>query len=155
MRILYFDINGTLTVGTTDRAKEKLAGGKFEEAVRKAKFQKLVCVSTMVGVVEAYHAAGREVDGHKFIFQACGGTVQDLDWFRHISVLEPKYRDRVNVIEADQDWWYMDDYAQEYLDHSNRRDILPQAVERIFAPDSRGDGTDVLDWLAAIPAPPA
>ena len=112
MRILYFDINGTLTVGATDRAKTELASGRFEAAVRRAHFQRLVCVSSIVGVVEAYQDANREIDGHQFVFQHCGGAFQDLEWFRSVCVLELGYRERAQAIDDSQDWWYVDDYAR-------------------------------------------
>ena len=149
MRVLYFDINGTLTEGATDRAKQDLGAGKFEDAVREAGFHKLVCVSSMVGVIEAYQSAGREVDGHRFILQHCGGTIRDLDWFRHLCTLEPKYRQRGSIIDESQDWWYVDDYAKEYLGQAKRRDL--QDTNRVLAPDAQGDGQDVLAWLQQVP----
>ena len=48
MRILYFDIDGTLLLEDTIHAKSKLAEGRFEDAVRGAGLDKLVCVGTFV-----------------------------------------------------------------------------------------------------------
>ena len=51
MRILYFDISGTLTREGSERAKPQLNDGAFGEAVRAAGFERLVCVSSLVRVV--------------------------------------------------------------------------------------------------------
>ena len=148
MKILYFDINGTLTRDPSDRAKPCLADGAFEREVRAAGIQKLVCVSSMVGLITTYRKAGREVDGHNIIFEHCRGTIQDELWFRRVTDMELDYHRRVEAIQEDSDWWYVDDYAQEYCERAGRYDLIEEQMgKRIFAPEAAGDGSDVVKWL--------
>ena len=147
MKILYFDINGTI-LNAADKAKPLLADGLLEKAVRAAGFERLVCVSSMVTVLHAYRQAGRTPDAHEFILGHCDGTFQDLDWFRATARMVEKPSSRVESIDEEADWYYMDDYAVEYLERAQRFDLLAEQLgKRILVTGPGSDGADVLDWL--------
>lgn len=154
MKTLYFDINGTLVHESGHRGKSALAHGVFEDAVRAAGFRRLVCVSSLVRVVQTMRAAGRVDDPWDALFAACGGAFTDHEWFRRIVELGEHCHQRVRCIELDGDWWYLDDAARLYCEDAGRDDLYRLHVGgRIFDPDPVGDGTDVLEWLRTTRQP--
>ena len=67
MRVLYFDIDGTLLTDRGGVPKKQLAGGGFEAAVRSCSFDQLVCVGSVVDVLEAT----RPADELRTVFEVC------------------------------------------------------------------------------------
>jgi hypothetical protein len=152
VKILYFDISGTL-VDDGGRAKPALADGAFERAVRAAGVERLVCVSSLLTIVEARRMAGQDIDPHGFILGQCGGVFSDEAWFRGTVLMETVPRRRVEAIDESLDWYYVDDYAREYLEHAGRYDLEREEIgRRVLVTPADSDGRDVLDWLEGVVA---
>jgi hypothetical protein len=152
VKVLYFDISGTL-VDEGGRAKPALADGAFERAVRAAGVERLVCVSSLLTIVEARRLAGQDVDVHAFILGQCDGVFDDPAWFRNAVEMGRVPRRRVEAIDESLDWYYVDDYAREYLEHAGRYDLARDEIgRRILATPANSDGADVLDWVAEVVA---
>lgn len=152
MKILYFDISGTL-VDERERPKPALADGAFERAVRAAGVERLVCVSSLLSIVEARLMAGHDLDPHDYILSQCGGTFTDPAWFRATVVMATEPRRRVDAIDESLDWYYVDDYAREYLEHAGRYDLVRDEIgRRVLATPANSDGRDVLDWVTGVVA---
>jgi hypothetical protein len=148
-RILYFDLDGTLVHIRTGQLKSSLGGGRFERAVRSARFERLVCVGNAVAIVHALRDQGHEVDGTDMVFRLCSGAFETHDWFCARCALASDPRRRARDIDWRSDWWYVDDLAGRYLAQEGRQDLLTRhRGGRILVPDPAGDGSDLLDWLA-------
>ncbi|HEY3215307.1 MAG TPA: hypothetical protein VGK93_02320 [Candidatus Eisenbacteria bacterium] len=151
MRILYFDLDGTLIHLNFGNVKNALARGAFERAVRTAEFERLVCIGNAMGIITLLEETGREPDGHGMLMQLCGGAFVDERWLRSICgwVRDPKRR--VRELAFDQDWWCMDDMATRYFELDGRADLLgAHRGGRILESDPVGEGHDILKWLEGI-----
>ena len=62
MKILYFDIDGTVLLTDTNKAKPCLANGRFEAGIRRAGFSNLVCVGNFARIAHAVKGMGLEYD---------------------------------------------------------------------------------------------
>ena len=152
MKILYFDISGTL-VDERGRAKPALADGAFERAVRAAGVERLVCVSSLLTIVEARRMAGQDIDVHEFILGQCDGVFDDPAWFRSAVEMGAVPRRRVEAIDESLDWYYVDDYAREYLEHAGRYDLSRDEIgRRVLVTPGDSDGRDVLEWVTGVVA---
>ncbi len=152
MRVLYFDLDGTVLVRDTSEPKAALANGRLEDAIRQAGFDRLVCVGNFVEVIHVVREARPDFDGLGAIFGICHGTLRDEKWFRGMTVLAVDPKNRGVEIDLDEDWWYVDDLAWEYLLLARRQSLLGGATaERILKARPMADGSDVIAWLGAIP----
>lgn len=152
MRTLYFDIDGTLLLGSFGAPKPALAGGAFERLVRGAGFERLVCVGNVVQLVRTLERS-QPVDGLGMVLRVCQGVFEDEAWFRSVTTLidDPAARARTVLADGGADWRWIDDLAAHYckeagLAHAYRE----HAGARIFVPTSDGDGQDVAGWLAGL-----
>ena len=154
MRTLYFDIDGTLLLGSFGQPKPALAGGAFERAVRAAGVERLVCVGNVVEIVRQLERWGRgpPVDGLGVVLRVCQGVFEDEAWFRASTTLVADPARRALAIDPTTDWWWCDDLAAKYCDACGVPGLLQGAGGRILVPVPDGDGTDVLGWLSAFPA---
>jgi hypothetical protein len=151
MRILYFDIDGTLVTPANSQAKPALADGAFEQAVRHAGFTALVCVGSAVSIAHYLEQKESRQDGAGMIFGLCGGAFQDEDWFRSVLHLVAKPEHRALAIQLQADWYYLDDLARYYLEKDGLGEVFTDyRGSRILAPAPEGDGRDVMEWLAGI-----
>ena len=66
-RVLYFDIDGTLL--TESEPKTALADGAFEQAVRAAGFDRLVCVGNVVTTIRFLLGREEPIDGLRMVFE--------------------------------------------------------------------------------------
>ena len=152
-KTLYFDLDGTLIHLGFGDVKPCLADAAFERAVRAAGFQSLVCVANAVAIVHALEEAGHEVDGIEMILRLSLGALRDEVWFRRVTVLVDDPRHRARFLDRARDWWYLDDLAPRYLGLEGMIDLYEaHRGGRILAPDSNGDGRDVLEWLERVAA---
>jgi hypothetical protein len=154
-RTLFFDIDGTLLVGSFGRPKAALADGAFERALRAAGFERLVCVGNVVGIVRQLEAGplARQVDGHAMVLGLCQGAFADPAWFRSVTTLvtDPRERAKVVAAHADDDWAWVDDQAERYCAEAGLDAFFDAHLgRRIFVPTFEGDGQDVLAWLGRI-----
>jgi hypothetical protein len=53
LKTLYFDLDGTLVLSSFGQVKPRLDQGRFERGVRRAAFQRLVCVANSVAIISA------------------------------------------------------------------------------------------------------
>jgi len=151
LRKLYFDIDGTLLVLDTGLAKPALAGGRLEAAIRRARVNELICVGNFAGVVRTVWTVEPEYDGLGAIFALCQGVFEDERWFRGLVQLVGDPKLRAAEVDLSADWWYMDDEAEKYFLQAGRREILgEESGRRILRPSPRGNGEDVLDWMALL-----
>jgi hypothetical protein len=152
MRQLYFDIDGTLLRLGTGVPKTALARGAFEEAIRRAQFDFLVCVGNFCRVVEMVKQVDSDYDGLGIVFSLCQGVFADEERFRRVTTLIVDPERRAEAIDVSGDWWYVDDLAEQFFDHVGLQGLFRNEVgRRIFAPQPDGTGDDILRWLASIP----
>ena len=153
-RVLYFDLDGTLIHTGFGDVKPRLANGAFERAVRRAGFERLVCVANAVAIVHALEEMDRDPDGLGMIFQLTLGALADEAWFRSVTTLVTDPRHRARYLDLSADWWWIDDLAERYLALEGMSSVYAShRGGRILAPDPNGDGQDVLDWLERVAAP--
>jgi len=87
-------------------------------------------------------------DGIGLAFDLCRGTFADVAWFRQVTTLAVDAEHRVQTVDYSADWWYLDDLAPYFMEKEGRSDLFKaNEGRRIFAPDSSGNGKDILDWL--------
>jgi hypothetical protein len=153
MRILYFDLDGTILYESFGAVKTALTDGRFEQAVRDAKFDRLVCVGNAVKIIQLHESLGKPIDGIGMILELCPGAVKEEKWFREIvSLVEDPLR-RVRCIDMGQDWWYADDLARDYFSEAGQSEIFDEHNGgRILETDPTGDGSDLLRWLRNVPS---
>jgi hypothetical protein len=148
LRVLYFDLDGTLIGQDTGRPKAALLDGRFEDAVRAAAFDSIVCVGSFVGVIHEMAGVRADYDGPGAILDLCGGTFRDEAWFRRTLGLVRDPWNRAAEIPLDSDWWYVDDLARAFCSRAGREDVFrSECGRRICVPQPDGDGSDVLEWL--------
>jgi hypothetical protein len=148
MKVLYFDLDGTLVGLESGVLKPQLAGGAFERAARAGGFERLVCVSSAVSLIPAVRARDPETDGHALIWRLCEDAFEDEAWFRRAVAWVEEPERRARHLDLGADWWYLDDRAELYLAREGLDGLLHTAhAVRILAPDPNGDGSDVLEWL--------
>lgn len=152
MRTLYFDIDGTLLLGSFGAPKPALAGGAFERLVRGAGFERLVCVGNVVQIVRTLERS-QPVDGLGVVLRVCQGVFEDEAWFRSVTTLiaDPAARARTVLAAGGSDWFWLDDLAAEYSAQADLAAAYREhAGARILAPTPDGDGQDVAGWLAGL-----
>ncbi|HEX6790906.1 MAG TPA: hypothetical protein VF247_06325 [Candidatus Krumholzibacteria bacterium] len=149
MKTLYFDIDGTILLWERYAPKPLLADGQFEAHVRKSGFDRLVCVGNLTGILRMVRETGVEVDELEAIMSFCHGTFVDVEWFRAVTSLVPDSGQRTKHIDFNQDWWYVDDLAEEYFTAAGQRDVLEShRGGRVLITPPNSDGQDIIDWLA-------
>ena len=152
MRILYFDIDGTILCSDNGEVKEHLRDGALELAVRRAGFTQLVCVGNIGIVANAVVEQGIDFEALEVVFRICGGAFQDISWFRAVTGMVTDPEKRAEFIDFSSDWWYMDDLADIYLRKAGLKENVMEAdSHRVLVPDPGGNGSEVLDWLNAMP----
>lgn len=152
-RTLYFDIDGTLVHQTFGRAKGALAGGRFEALARRAGFDRLVCVSDAVSISGMLFESGQVQRPQDALAAFFSGTIRDDGrWLDGVELVEDPIR-RCAFIDDAEDWYYVDDHAEAYLDR-DRPDLLATAVRagRVLPCDGSSDGREVARWLRSIGA---
>jgi hypothetical protein len=152
MRTLYFDIDGTLLLGSFGAPKPALADGAFERLVRAAGFERLVCVGNVVQIVRTLEKSA-PVDGLGMVLRVCQGVFEDARWFRRVITLidDPEERARTVVESGGADWFWIDDLAEHYCAQAALgAAYLEHAGTRILAPTPEGDGRDLAEWLSAL-----
>ena len=151
IKTLYFDINGTIVHDY--RCKPALSGGAFERAVRRAGFQRLVCMSNIQNTIKLVADLGTQPDGLGIMFDMCWGAFRDANWFRQVTALVPDANHRALYIDVAADWWYVDDLAKEYLEKEGLANVFEGNVGgRILVPSSNSNGDEMLWWLKSSEA---
>jgi hypothetical protein len=151
MRTLYFDIDGTLILEEKNEPKSKLADGHFEVAVRRASFDRLICVGNFSRVVHLVKEIRSEYDAVGALLGICRGVFSDERWFRSVTSFVADPAKRFEHVDLTCDWWYVDDLAAEYVREASKEELfMTELGRRIFMPSPTGDGQDVLNWLGKI-----
>jgi len=146
MKILYFDIDGTILRDSTP--KPALADGAFERAVQHAGFVQLICVSNVITTIQFMEELGQEIDGLGVVFDVCRGTFRNAAWFRSITTFVSDPEHRARCIDFAADWWYLDDMARWFMEKDHLSEVCEANLGvRIFSPNQDGDGRSILDWL--------
>lgn len=150
-RVFYFDIDGTVVHAGTGSVKPALAGGALERAVRAAQFQRLVCVSSAITVIQQKQALGIPGESHPWLFDVCDGAFSDLDWFTRTVELADDPGHRVELIDTNLDWYYADDAAEPYSRRSGLLELFnAEKGKRIHVAEPGGDGSRMLAWLQRL-----
>jgi len=151
VRTLFFDLDGTVVALEEGTVKPRLAGGAFERAIRRAAFDRLVCVGSAVALIAYVEGLKIHADGHQMIFDLCLGAFEDKSWFVSVCSWIAAPKERGSVIDDVGDWWYVDDLAQRYLEQAGKHSLFElHNGGRILVPDANGDGQDVRDWLEGV-----
>jgi len=149
MKTLYFDVDGTVVLGDENRAKPNLAGGRLEAAVRRAGFERLVCVGKFSRVAHFLKEIRSDYDELGALFGICRGVFADEAWFRSVVSFITDSEHRFRHVDLTTDWWYVDDLAVRYIREEGREDVLMlEKGRRILIPSPTGDGQDILNWLS-------
>jgi hypothetical protein len=151
VRLLYFDIDGVI-LDYEDRVKARFLSGALEAELRRAGFDRLICVSGWCEIVQELvlriPVSQRGVSLHKRIAAA----FPDRDWFLQLLVLTTDTDNRCRYVDLAADWYYMDDWADEYFVEAHGREAFElEKGRRVLLVDPYSDGSDVLEWLKAIP----
>jgi hypothetical protein len=151
MRILYFDLDGTILSSKDGEVKQELRNGALENAIRRAKIAHLVCVGNIGIVASAVEELGHNYDAIEIVFRLCNGAFKDINWFRDVTTMVSDPENRAEFINLSSDWWYMDDLAEIYLKKADLLETLMKTDHcRVYIPNPSGSGAGVLDWLNAI-----
>ena len=146
VKILYFDINGTIV--RDYQCKPALAGGAFEQAVREAGFGRLVCMSNAQSFIKLLDEMGHAPNPLAIMFNMCWGAFRDADWFHQVTTLVPDPGHRALYIDVTTDWWYLDDLAKKYLEKEGLASLFETNLgRRILVPTASSDGEEILRWL--------
>ena len=148
-RVLYFDIDGTL-LDNEDRPKSALLGGRLQHTLMHAGFTKFVCVS---GWSDLFASPVLRLSPEERKRAICKMLKEMLDG----DFLEDQLRlavetdNRCRSIDVNQDFYYIDDWADEYtIKQFGENFYNAHYGKRILRVDPYGDGTDILDWLESI-----
>ena len=155
-RVLYFDIDGVL-LSLDEGVKPLLADGALESELKRLGFSSLVCVSDWVeAAVEQLPGADVSRRG-RWIRSTCklDAVFPDEDWFIGRLHLAEDTGNRCRIIDLTTDWYYVDDWAREFLGKEFGDDVYQtEKGRRVLMPDPNSDGRDILDWLSNIPEIP-
>jgi hypothetical protein len=156
MKTLYFDIDGTVLLDDENAVKSELGDGRLEYAIREAGFDQLVCVGNYGAIAHAVKSLAPDYDELGVLFGLCRGAFRNESWLRNNVTLIENPQDRAEYIDYSADWWYVDDLARHYMEKSGRAGIYQSALgSRICEPDPKGNGSDILSWLAeTVTCPP-
>lgn len=153
-RVLYFDIDGVLlTLG--EEVKSSLADGALERELKRLRFSSLVCVSDWVEASREKMPGASVRQRGSWIRSTCKlqAVFPDEDWFLEHLHLAEDTANRGQSIDMTRDWYYLDDWAREFLGREFGDDLYRrEAGRRILMPDPGGDGRDILEWLLKVPA---
>ena len=152
MKTLYFDIDGTVLPIDKDEAKTFLRNGALEKSIRRAGFERLVCVGNIGIVANAIVELGVDYDAIEVVFRLCDSAFEDKEWFQDVTRMVDDPENRASLIDYESGWWYVDDLAEHYLEKANRLGVLQDPVcDRVFIPNPKGNGTGIIEWLGKIP----
>jgi len=148
-RVLYFDIDGTL-LDYEDRPKSALLGGRLQRALMHAGFTKFVCVSGWADLF-ASPALRLPPEERKRAICKMLKEMLDADFLEDRLRLAVETDNRCHSIDVNQDFYYIDDWADEYtIKQFGENFYNAHYGKRILRVDPYGDGTDILDWLESI-----
>lgn len=148
VKILYFDIDGTVLRNDAPSAKPALGNGRFEELISRAGFDRVVCVGNMITVTRYLAEVDPDADPAEIVFRYLDGAFVDIEAFRARVVYSEDPEHRARHIDYAADWWYVDDMAAYYLELECLGDVLrAESGRRVFIPRPDGDGSGVAAWL--------
>jgi len=148
-RVLYFDIDGTL-LDYEDRPKPALLGGRLQRALMNAGFTKFVCVSGWSDLFTTPVLRLSPEDTKRAICKMLKEML-DTDFLADRLRLAVETDNRCCSIDVDEDFYYIDDWADEYAIKQFGENFYNAPYgKRILRVDPYGDGTDILDWLESI-----
>jgi hypothetical protein len=151
MRKLYFDIDGVF-LDYDEEQRPLFCDGTLEDLVKACGFDKLVCVSGRSDMVNA-EVFGRKpyLEQKDLIHQLLNRIFSDEDWFLSRLNLAYDTDDRCRHIDLNEDWWYLDDWADKFFKREHGEALYTQHLGlRVLLVDPHGDGSDVLRWFRRI-----
>jgi len=143
-RVLFFNIENTLQ--QLDKTpKTALQNGALEKAVKSANFDFLICVSeemnTNFGTLK-FDQQKKKMQLKLAIF------FRNKDWFTEKVFLLKDPANRCSYLDLESDWYYLDGDAQAYFTKAYGEEKYHEAMNhRIFQPELKSDGADILEWL--------
>ena len=150
-KLLYFDIDGTILDGTTKAVKKSLQNGQLEITIREANFDKIFCVGNVNEIFKGLEEMGQHVDNIEIVYTLCFDAFTDFEWFMNNACCTKNPDRRIEQIQYNEDWWYMDVFAEKYVNKSEIRKTIEQHRDkRIFVPNAQGDGQDIINWISTL-----
>ena len=147
-KVLYFDIDGTI-LDYDDQPKQALINGHLENALKKADFDYLACVS---GWVDIFYDPVMKLDTlekkKEALYQLLEPLFPDKVWFFEKIILITDTDHRCKYMDLNIDWFYVDDWADEFMTKVHGADSFQKEKDRrILLCDHRGNGRDIIAWL--------
>jgi hypothetical protein len=150
-KYLYFDIDGTILDGTTKAVKKNLQNGQLEIKIREADFDRIYCVGNVNKIFHGLEEMGQHVDNVEIVYTLCFDAFTDFDWFMNNVCCTKNPDQRIEQIQFNADWWYMDVLAKKYFNECKKGGNIEEHLgNRIFIPNSQGDGQDIINWFGTI-----
>jgi hypothetical protein len=148
-RVLYFDIDGVL-LDYEDHPKEGLREGRLQQALARAGFTKLVCVSGWSDLF-ASSALKLSLEQRKQAICKLLSDLLDPEFLKNRLELAQDTDNRCHSIDVNADFYYMDDWADEYATKEFGKEFYEAHLgARILRVDPYGDGSDILAWLDGL-----
>ena len=153
MRVLYFDIDGAL-LDLSEVPKPGLRGAEFGRLLASRGFDSLVCVSGWADLVQTRERGIRAENQKTAIHALLAPLFEDLDWFLERLTLGTDTDRRGRLIGHLHDWFYVDDNADRYyIPVFGQLAYDAESGRRICLATWESDGSEVWEWLEAIPSP--
>jgi len=150
-KLLYFDIDGTVLNSASKAVKSNLQNGKLELKIREAHFDKIYCMGNVNDIFNGLEEMGQHVDNVEIVYTLCFDAFTDFDWFiNHVCCMKNPDQ-KMNQIQYNEDWWYMDVSAKKFLKNGDSGPDLKQHLgTRILVPKAQGDGEDIITWIETV-----
>ena len=103
VKTLYFDIDGTVLLDNQQAVKPRLARGEFEAAVRRAGFERMVCVGNFCKIAALASEVNPDYPEYDVLMNLCRGAFLDADWVRQRTTFVEDAENRVAFIDLSGD----------------------------------------------------
>ena len=154
MRKLFFDIDGVL-LNYSDEPKPALLNDRLQVALKRCSFDQLVCVSGHTWPI--LHPPfpwqpGSKTQQAASLLRIVEPLFSDHLWFTERLVLADDTDARATVIDVEEDFYYIDDRADEFFCKAHGEELYQAFLNsRILLVDPYADGEDIIAFLSQIP----
>lgn len=150
MKTLYFDIDGVL-LSYEETQRPLLSGGTFQNKLKCLGFDRLVCVSGWSDIYNTEVVKKSELAQKRLIHALLSDIFPDQDWFLERLQLVYDTDARCKHIDLNEDWFYIDDWADKFFPEAYGKDLYAQETgKRILLANPHGNGSDILTWLDEV-----
>ena len=128
--MLYFDIDGAI-LDYEDRVKAGFLSGVLEAELRRAGFDRLICVSGWSDIFQEPVLRIPVSQRGAFLHKKIAAAFRDSDWFLRLLVLTTDTDNRCRGIDLAADGYYMDDRADEYFVNAHGREAFERRLDEV------------------------